>query len=100
MNLPEFYIEKDNFYSKNKDVFELIYQTPDVSIAIKHPIIFTEEVNLPLNIRVIDTDFFKTNYPHSKEHLNTVNYKQKKMAIDHTLKSLSALRSSDELQGE
>jgi hypothetical protein len=91
MNLPEFYIEKNNFYKKDDIVYELIYQNDQFSITLKHPITFTEEENTQLDTRIIDTDYFRTYYPKISETFPSANYKQKKLVITHALNSLKAL---------
>lgn len=91
MNLPEFYIDKNNFYKKDDIVYELIYQNPEVSIALKHPVVMSEDENTSLDTRIVFTDYFRTYYSNIKENLPTANFKQKKLVIDHALKSLGAL---------
>jgi hypothetical protein len=96
LNLQEYFLQYPELYeTRNGKKFEVIYKDEDVAIALNYPIEETTEENTRLYPRVIDVDYFNKEYQKIElpEDFKTINFKQKKMAIQLVLKQLSLLNT-------
>ena len=96
MNLQEYFIQQPELYeTRNGKKFEVIYRDTDVVITLNYPIEETTEENTRLYPRVVDIDYFNKEYQQLTlpENFKTINFKQKKMAIQLILKQLSLLNT-------
>jgi hypothetical protein len=99
LNLQEYFLLQPELYeTRNGKLFEAIYKDDEVVIALNYPIEETTEENTRLYPRVIDIDYFKKEYQlkNLPQDFRTINFKQKKMAIQLVLKQLSLV--SDEVK--
>jgi hypothetical protein len=94
LNLQEYFLQQPELYeTRNGKKFEAIYKDADVVIALSYPIEETTEENTKLYPRVIDVNYFNKEYQLLKlpEDFKTINFKQKKLAIQLVIKQLSLL---------